>query len=111
MVIPVGSVLTVSLTSRPLAGGRGLRLRALLVRDELEDPLADGLDVVGRRGARGIRVMRLEGREDPLVRGDRRGGTLARLQPLLARAAEDVPDDAEHRDEQLVPGGLADELV
>jgi len=36
---------------------------------------------------------------------------LVRLEPLLARFAHHVPDDAEHRREQLVPRCLSDELV
>jgi hypothetical protein len=34
-----------------------------------------------------------------------------RLEPVLARRTQHVPDDAEHRREELVPGGVADDLV
>src|SRR3990170_5011466 len=38
-------------------------------------------------------------------------GAALRLEPLLAGRSEHVPDDAEHRDQQLVPGRLPDQLV
>ena len=37
--------------------------------------------------------------------------SLVRLQPLLARCAEHVPDDREHRREELVLRGVTDDLV
>jgi hypothetical protein len=45
------------------------------------------------------------------VRVERRMRSLVRLQPLLARGAEDVPDDREHRREELVLRGVPDDLV
>src|SRR5688500_19218456 len=63
------------------------------------------------RGARGLRVVCLESLEDATVRVDGSVRAGVRLQPLLARRAQDIPDDGEHRDEQLVTRGLADDLV
>ena len=42
---------------------------------------------------------------------ERRVRALVRLKPLLARFPHDVPDDAEHRGQQLIPRCLADDLV
>jgi hypothetical protein len=45
------------------------------------------------------------------MRVQRRVRALVGLQPSLSRFAHDIPDDAEHRREELVPRRQADELV
>src|SRR5207249_4232603 len=68
-------------------------------------------DVLGGRGACRFGVAARERVEDAPVRVERCVCSLVRLEPLLARCAEHVPHDREHRGEELVLGGVADDLV
>jgi len=67
--------------------------------------------MVRRRAPGGVAVVRAERDENAAVRVERRVRALIRLKPLLPRFAHHVPDHAQHRRQQLVPRGLADELV
>src|SRR5919198_844573 len=79
--------------------------------DEPKDPFPHRLDVVRRGRAGRVGVVRAERREDAPVRVERRVRARMRLQPLLARFTQDVPDDAQHRREELVARRLTDHLV
>src|SRR4029079_5038723 len=84
---------------------------ALATSQQLQDPFADRLDVIRAGSARRLGVVLRESLIDLVMRLDRRMRACVRLEPRLARCAEDIPDHAEHRREELVPGGVADDLM
>src|SRR2546429_197709 len=88
-----------------------LRSSAIATSKQLQDPLADRADVLGGRGTRRLGVATRKRVEDAPVRVERCVCSLVRLEPLLARCAEHVPHDREHRREQLVLRRVADDLV
>jgi len=88
-----------------------LRSSAIATSKQLQDPFADGTDVFSRCDPRRLDVAARECVEDAAVRVKRCMRSLVRLQPLLARRAEHVPDNGEHRREELVLRSVADDLV
>jgi hypothetical protein len=84
---------------------------AIATSKQLQDPFADGLDVVRAGSARRLGVVLRESLVDLVMRFDRCMRACVRLEPRLARCAEHVPDHAEHRREELVARRVADDLV
>src|SRR5712692_1461206 len=87
------------------------RSSATVPSQEFQDALADRADVVRGSGARLFGVVARDRLEDAAVCVDGGVCTLVRLEPVLARGAQHVPDDGEHRREQLVLRGTPDRLV
>src|SRR3981081_74896 len=88
-----------------------LRSSAIATSKELQDSFADRADVLGRCGPRPLGAVARERVEDASMRVERGVRALVRLEPLLARCTEDIPDHREHRCEELVPRRVADHLV
>src|SRR5260221_10038085 len=79
--------------------------------EQAKDPFAHGADVLGAGLACGLGVVPDQRVVDPVVRLEGCVGARVRLEPLLARRAQHVPDHPEHRGEKLIAGGVADDLV